>query len=62
MITLRNECPIAQAIARILRVLSSIDFSDELLFSTHKIYDVGSDCLLAHEFEATQPPVTQCEP
>jgi hypothetical protein len=42
---------IADSIARIRRVLAAIDFDDKPLFATHKINDIGTDGLLADEFE-----------
>jgi hypothetical protein len=37
-------------IARIICVLSSIDFDDEPTLTTHKVHNIRPDRLLAHEF------------
>jgi hypothetical protein len=42
---------IADGVARVCRVLSTINLDDEPLFAAHKVYDIGTDRLLADEFE-----------
>ncbi len=45
-----------------IRVLATVDFDDEPLLSTDKIYDIRPDRLLTHEFETAERPGAKISP
>jgi hypothetical protein len=47
-----DEPSISDDITFVSRVLAAIDFNDKPPFAAHKVYDIGTDRLLADEFEA----------
>jgi hypothetical protein len=51
-IAMIDEPSISYDITFISRVLTAIDFDDKPLFAAHKVNDIGTDRLLADEFEA----------
>ena len=46
-----GEPSISDGVAFVSRVLAAIDFYDKPLFAIHKVNDIGTDRLLADEFE-----------
>ena len=46
-----DEPLIAGGVALVIRVLATVDFDDESLLSTDKIYDIRPDRLLPHELK-----------
>ena len=46
-----DEPSISDNFAFVSRVLAAINLDDEPLFATHKVNDIGTDRLLADEFE-----------
>ena len=50
-IAMIGEPSISDDVAFVGRVLAAINFDDKPLFATHKVNDIGTDRLLADEFE-----------
>ena len=46
-----DEPSISDDITFVSRVLAAVDFDDKPLFATHEVDDIGTDGLLADEFE-----------
>ena len=57
-----DEPLIAGRITPVIRVLATVDFDDEPLPSTDKIYDIRTDRLLADEFETAERSGAQVVP
>jgi hypothetical protein len=51
-VAMTDEPSISDDITFVGRVLAAIDFDDKSLFAAHKVNDIGTDRLLADEFEA----------
>jgi hypothetical protein len=56
------EIRIAPNVGRILRVLSAIDFNDQIFLAAHEVDDERANRLLPHKLVSAQPPVAQSEP
>jgi hypothetical protein len=52
MIAMIDKPSITDDVTFVRRVLAAINFDDKPLFATHKVNDIGTDRLLADEFEA----------